>query len=127
MPNAYHPPVRDVEGVSLPTAARARFGSSTCPCCRRWMTNNTVKRGKPTPPHKSTVGHINPVSQGGNPAVWVYQCALCNSDQGVLPLVVWLRKLHHANDARAAFVIELNSFVEEWLAHALVRRIGVRS
>lgn len=117
MPNAYHPPMRDADGVSLPAAAKARFGGGAiCPSCRGRMQDKPTRRFQAPPPDKKTIGHDFSVAKGGDPSVWVYQCNRCNGDQGSLDLVTWSRKLVQCGDPRAEHVIELAEFVRPWVA-----------
>lgn len=113
--NCYSPPMRDANGTPLPLAAKLHFGFNRCPCCRGAMSDVTVRKGKPTPAHKRTIGHDFSVAKGGDPTVWVSVCNACNQDQGSLDLVTWARKLVHYGDPRAEHVVALAVFVRTWV------------
>lgn len=98
----------------LADAARKHLGPR-CPCCRKPMVkprkknpHNMRRRDQPT------VAHHIATSMSGNPVVWVYACAGCNSEQGQRNFVQWANDLDRKGDERAGYVRRLAGFVEAW-------------
>jgi hypothetical protein len=64
------------------------------------------RRGDCLPWHR-TRGHLRPRRGDGQPRLWLWQCAQCNSDQGYLTLGRWHARLAGRRDPRAPIVAAL--------------------
>lgn len=107
----------------LSVDAEVAFGYMKCPCCRtpmyRGRKGKKLHHLRETP----TMAHDVAVAYGGNPAVWLYACAACNSEQGARSFEQWAQALHERKDRRADHVDKVATFVADWCQRHGVSRL----
>ena len=113
----------------LAEAVTAEFGTR-CPCCGDAMLHGRPRKKNATAQNRrdrASVAHDVPVSMGGNPALWLWACRGCNSDQGAMSFLSWSCRLALDGDGRAERVGRLAAFIEAWTAaHGVPRRFSRR-